>query len=115
MPFPQQPTFQAAIAYTVASQAVTIAVSRTNPAAKVTNNAAASVTITIATAGAVDGQPLIVTFYDATAAAQTITWSGTENSATSAPTTSNGSTTSPITVGFRYNAATGAWRCVAST
>jgi hypothetical protein len=80
----------------------------------VTNNSAATLTITMATASAVDGQMTIVRILDASAVAQTITWVNTENSTVSAPTTSNGSTTLFLTVGFIYNSATSKWRCIAS-
>ncbi len=80
----------------------------------VTNNSAATLTITLTTAGAVNMQTCIVQILDASAATQTITWVNTENSSTSAPTTSNGSTTLPLSVGFIYNGATSKWRCVAS-
>lgn len=79
-----------------------------------TNSSAATMTITMATASAVDGQMSIVRIYDASAVAQTITWVNTENSTVTAPTTSNGSTTLPLTVGFMYNSATSKWRCIAS-
>lgn len=79
-----------------------------------TNSSAATMTITCTTASAIDGQPLIVRIYDASAATQTITWVNTENSGVTAPTTSNGSTTLPLTVGFMYNSATSKWRCVGS-
>lgn len=80
----------------------------------VTNNSAATLTITMTTTSAVDGQMTVVRILDASAAAQTITWVNTENSTVSAPTTSNGSTTLPLTVGFMYNGATSKWRCIAS-
>lgn len=98
-------------AVTVSANAATVPV--TFQLTTVTNNAAATVTITITTAGAVDGQPLIVRFYDFSAVAQTLAWTNTENSQATAPTTSNGSTTSPLTVGFMYNSATSKWRCIA--
>lgn len=79
-----------------------------------TNSSAAAMTITMATASAVDGQMSIVRIYDFSAVAQTINWVNTENSIVTVPTTSNGSTTLPLTVGFMYNAATSKWRCVAS-
>jgi hypothetical protein len=79
-----------------------------------TNSSAAAMTITIATASAVDGQMSIVRIYDFSAVAQTISWVNTENSTVSVPTTSNGSTTLPKTVGFMYNSQTSKWRCVAS-
>ncbi len=81
----------------------------------VTNNSAATLTITMTTTSAVDGQMTIVRILDSSAAAQTITWVNTENSTISAPTTSNGSTTLPLTVGFMYNSATSKWRCLASS
>jgi hypothetical protein len=79
-----------------------------------TNSSAATMTITMATTSAVDGQMTIVRIYDFSAATQTISWVNTENSTISVPTTSNGSTTLPRTVGFMYNNATSLWRCVAS-
>lgn len=79
-----------------------------------TNSSAATMTITMATASAVDGQMSIVRIYDFSAVAQTISWVNTENSTVSAPTTSNGSTTLPLTVGFMYNGQTSKWRCIAS-
>lgn len=80
----------------------------------VTNNSAATLTITLTTAGATDGQLTMVRVLDFSAVAQTITWVNTENSTVTAPTTSNGSTTLPLTVGFQYNSATSKWRCIAS-
>ena len=77
------------------------------------NSSAATMAITCTTASAKDGQPLIVRIYDFSAVAQTIGWTNTENSTVSVPTTSNGSTTLPLTVGFMYNGATSKWRCVA--
>lgn len=81
----------------------------------VTNNSAATLTITMTTASAVDGQLVIVRILDFSAVAQTITWVNTENSGVTAPATSNGSTTLPLTVGFQYNSQTSKWRCLAST
>jgi hypothetical protein len=80
----------------------------------VTNNSAATLTITMARASAYDGQMTLVRILDASAAAQTITWVNTENSTVTAPVTSNGSTTLPLTVGFQYNGGTSKWRCIAS-
>lgn len=80
----------------------------------VTNNSAATLTITLTTTSAVDGQLHMIRILDASAATQTITWVNTENSTVTAPTTSNGSTTLPLTVGFQYNSATSKWRCIAS-
>lgn len=78
-----------------------------------TNSSAATMAITIATASATDGQKKIVRIYDFSAVAQTIGWTNTENSTISVPTTSNASTTLPLTVGFLYNGSTSKWRCVA--
>jgi hypothetical protein len=61
-----------------------------------------------------DGQLSMVRIYDFSAVTQTLTWVNTENSTQTVPTTSNGSTTLPITVGFMYNNATSKWRCIAS-
>lgn len=80
----------------------------------VTNNSAATLTITLTTTSAVNMQTCVVQILDFSAVAQTITWVNTENSTVSVPTTSNGSTTLPLTVGFIYNSATSKWRCVAS-
>lgn len=80
----------------------------------VTNNSAATLTITMTTTSAVDGQLTIVRILDSSAATQTISWVNTENSTISVPTTSNGSTTLFLTVGFMYNGATSKWRCIAS-
>jgi hypothetical protein len=79
-----------------------------------TNSSAATMAITMAVTSAVDGQISIVRIYDFSAATQTIGWTNTENSTVSAPLTSNGSTTLPLTVGFMYNSQTSKWRCVAS-
>lgn len=80
----------------------------------ITNNSAATLTITMPTAGAVDGELRTVRILDFSAAAQTITWVNTENSTATAPVTSNGSTTLPISAGFQYNSNTSKWRCLAS-
>jgi len=99
-------------AVTVTSNAGTVPVTyRLNT---FTNSSAATMTITMATASAVDGQMTIVRIYDFSAATQTISWVNTENSTVSVPTTSNGSTTLPKTVGFMYNGQTSLWRCIAS-
>jgi hypothetical protein len=78
-----------------------------------TNSSAATMTITMTTTSAVDGQMTIVRIYDFSGVAETISWVNTENSTVTAPTTSNGSTTLPLTVGFMYNAQTSKWRCIA--
>lgn len=97
----------------VSSQAVTVPV--TSRLTTVTNNAALAPTITITTTGAIDGQLLIVRFYDFSAVSQTLAWVNTENSGASVPTTSNGSTTLPKTVQFQYNGQTSKWRCITSS
>jgi hypothetical protein len=99
-------------AVTVTSNAGTVPITyRLN---NFTNSSAATMTITLATASAVDGQMSIVRIYDFSAAAQTISWVNTENSTVTVPSTSNGSTTLPLTVGFMYNSQTSKWRCIAS-
>lgn len=100
-------------AITASGNAATVPI--TSRLSTVTNNSAATLTITITTTSAVDGQMLIVRVLDSSAVAQTITWVNTENSTVTAPTTSNGSTTLFLTVGFIYNAATSKWRCVAAS
>lgn len=100
-------------AVTVTTNAGTVPV--TSKLNTFTNSSAATMTITMATASAVDGQMSIVRIYDSSAVAQTITWVNTEDSSSTAPTTSNGSTTLPRTVGFMYNSATSKWRCIANS
>jgi hypothetical protein len=98
-------------AVTVTSNAGTVPVTfRLNT---FTNSSAATMAITMATSSAVDGQMSIVRIYDFSGVAETIGWTNTENSTVSVPTTSNGSTTLPLTVGFMFNAATTKWRCIA--
>lgn len=99
-------------AITASGNAATVPI--TSKLNTVTNNSAATLTITMTTTSAVDGQMTIVRILDFSAAAQTITWVNTENSTVSAPTTSNGSTTLFLTVGFIYNSGTSKWRCIAS-
>jgi hypothetical protein len=82
---------------------------------KVTNNSAATLTITLTTTSAVDGQMVLIRVFDFSAVAQTLTWVNTENSKISVPTLSNGSTTLPATVGFQFNGATSLWRCISSS
>ena len=84
------------------------------PITTITNNSAATLTITITTTGAADGQMVMVRVLDFSAVAQTLTWVNTENSTVSVPSTSNGSTTLPKTVSFQYNGKTSKWRCIAS-
>lgn len=99
-------------AITASSNAATVPITSKNNI--VTNNSAATLTITLTTTSAVNMQPVIVQILDSSAVAQTVSWVNTENSTVSAPTTSNGSTTLPLTVGFIYNSATSKWRCIAS-
>lgn len=98
-------------AITASGNAATVPI--TSRISTVTNNSAATLTITMTTTSAVDGQLVMVRILDATAVAQTISWVNTENSTILAPTTSNGSTTLPLTVGFQYNANTSKFRCIA--
>lgn len=98
-------------AITASGNAATVPITRR--VNTVTNNSAATLTITMTTTSAVDGQLSMVRVLDFSAAAQTITWVNTEDSTVTAPTTSNGSTTLPVTVGFQYNSATSKWRCIA--
>ena len=81
-----------------------------------TNSSAATMAITIpvATPTPKDGQFLEVRIYDFSGVAETIGWTNTENSTVTAPTTSNGSTTLPLSVLFQFNAATSKWRCIAT-
>ncbi len=99
-------------AITASSNAATIPVtSRHNI---VTNDSAGNMTITLTTTSAVNMQTVVVQIKDFSGVAKSITWVNTENSTVTAPTTSNGSTTLPLTVGFMYNSATSLWRCIAS-
>lgn len=97
---------------TVSSNAGTVPI--TSKINNFTNSSASAMTITMAVASAVDGQMSIVRIYDASAATKGITWVNTEDSTVAAPTTSNGSTTLPLTVGFQFNGATSKWRTLAS-
>lgn len=98
-------------AITASGNAATVPItSRLNT---VTNNSAATLTITLTTTSAVDGQLSMIRILDATGVSQTLVFVNTENSNVSVPTTSNGSTTLPLTVGFQYNNATSKWRCIA--
>jgi hypothetical protein len=99
-------------AVTATANAATVPI--TSRVTNVTNNSAATLTITMTTASAVDGMMVMVRIFDFSAVAQTVAWVNTENSGVSAPTTSNGSTTLPLTVGFQYNSATSKWRVLAS-
>ncbi len=99
-------------AITASANAATVPV--TSSLSTVTNNSAATLTITMATSGAVDGQKVVVRILDFSAVPQTLVFVNTENSDAVVPATSNGSTTLPRTVGFMYNAATSKWRCLAN-
>jgi hypothetical protein len=99
-------------AITCSGNAATVPV--TSKISTVTNNSAGTFAITITTTGAIDGQLLIVRILDFSGVAQMIGWTNTENSTVTAPTTSNGSTTLPLTVGFQFNTNTTKWRCIAS-
>lgn len=100
------------VSVTAVANAVTITPSSNTY--NVINNSAATLTITLATSSATDGQMVMIRVLDFSAVAQTITWVNTENSTVTAPVTSNGSTTLPLTVGFQYNSSTSKWRCIAS-
>lgn len=99
-------------AITAVSNAATVPV--TSQLSTVTNNSAATLTITITTSGATDGQLLIVRVYDFSAAAQTLTLVNTENSTITPPASTNGSTTLPVTLGLQFNGATSKWRIIAA-
>lgn len=100
--------FNTDVAATVTANAATI--TRANRNNTFTNSSAAAMTITLSTTGARAGDMLLVQIYDFSAVAQTITWVNTENSTVTVPGTSNGSTTLPLTVGFKWNASTSKWR-----
>lgn len=102
----------AATTVSVTSNAGTVPV--TAQRAIFTNSSSATMAITIATTSATSAQPLVVQIYDFAGTPETIGWTNTENSTISVPTTSNGSTTLPLTVGFIFNSSTTKWRCVAS-
>lgn len=78
-----------------------------------TNSSAASMTITLTTTSAADGQFKEIRIYDFSGVAESITWVNTENSTVTVPATSNGSTTLPLSVLFQFNGSTSKWRCVA--
>ena len=96
------------IAVTASSNAATVNLAyKTNT---ITNNSAATLTITIPTAGAIDGEKRTFRIFPSSAVAQTLTLVNTENSATvSAPATTGASTTIPLEVGVTFNAATTKW------
>lgn len=80
----------------------------------ITNNSAATLTVTIPTAGAIDGERRIVRILPSTAVAQTLTLVNTENSSVTAPASTGSSTTIPIFIGLQYNLATTKWTVIAS-
>ncbi len=98
-------------AITASTNAATIPI--TSKMNTVTNDSAGNMTITLTTTSAIDGQASVVRIVDFSGVAKSITWVNTENSLVSAPTTSNGSTTLPLTVIFMFNSLTTKWRCVA--
>lgn len=80
----------------------------------ITNNSAATLTVTIPTAGAIDGEKRTFRIFPSSAVAQTLTLVNTENSATvSAPANTGASTTIPLEIGVTFNAATTKWTVVA--
>lgn len=87
---------------------------RANRINTVTNNSAATLTITLSTASALDGDLIQVRILDFSAVAQTLTLVNTENSTVTPPASTNGSTTLPLTLGFQYNSNTSKWRLIAS-
>jgi hypothetical protein len=97
-------------AVTVSSNAGTVPV--TASYAQLTNSSAATITVTIATSGASDGQIVDVGILDATAASQTITWVNTENGKTTAPTTTLGSTSIRTHARFMFNSTSSKWTCI---
>ncbi len=96
---------------TASTNAATIPITSKNNI--VTNDSAATLTITLATASALNMQDCIVQILDFSNVAQTLVFVNTEDSLTVVPATSNGSTTLPLTVGFKFNSLTSKWRCVA--
>ena len=98
---------------TVTSNAATCPVALSSSVVySLTNSSSATLTITMATSGAVDGQIAWVRVYDHAGTAETIAWVNTENGEGTAPTTSNGSTTLPTATMFMFNGATTKWRCI---
>jgi hypothetical protein len=99
--------------YTVSAGAVTVGDGY--PSVVVTNDSATTAAIDIQNASAIDGQQLVLRFYDYSDVTVRLSWGGnTENGAATMPTDSNGSTTSPLTVAWIYNGVTNKWRCMAA-
>lgn len=80
----------------------------------ITNNSAAGLTITMPTAGAIDGERRILRILPSSAVAQTLTLVNTENSSVTAPANTGASTTIPIFIGLQFNNATTKWTVIAS-
>jgi hypothetical protein len=97
-------------AITASGNAATVPI--THRLSTVTNNSAATLTITMTTTSATNGQLTEVRVLDFSGVAQTLTWVNTEDSTVTAPTTTNGSTTLPLSILFQYNSATSKWRCI---
>lgn len=95
--------------FPVVSNAVTIP--SWVPNAEVTNSSAAAMTVTLATAGAYDGQQMTVKVYDFSAVSQGLSWVGTEAGVTP-PAATKGSTTIPIVSEFAFNGTSNKWTCV---
>ena len=100
------------LATTATSNAATVNLAyKTNT---ITNNSAATLTITFPTAGAVDGMMRVVRIFPSSAVAQTLTLVNTENSTVTPPANTGASTTIPIQIGAIYNGATSKWTIIAS-
>ena len=100
--------------YTVATPSVSGGAVTVLATSRISNfTVSATTAITMSTSGAVDGMMVMVRILDG-GTPETLSWVNTENSTVSVPTTSNGSTTLPLTVGFQYNGSTSLWRCIAS-
>ena len=76
----------------------------------VTNDVAGAMTLTLTTSGAVKDQIHIIAILDHSAVAQSLTFVNTENSSLTVPASTNGSTTLPLTVAFKFNDLTTKWR-----
>lgn len=98
----------------IAASANAATVTRANRNNVVTNNSAAGITITLSTTGAAAGDMVLVQSLPSSNVAQTITWINTEISDVTPSANLNASTTSPRTDGFKWNALTSKWRCLAS-
>ena len=100
-------------AITASSNAATVNLAyKTNT---ITNNSASGLTITIPTAGAIDGEMRVVRIFPSSAVAQTLTLVNTENSAgVSAPANTGASTTIPLQFGVIFNNSTTKWTVIAS-